>query len=107
MKKVFIVLFLIIAVFLQSCIIINEDADRKATIYVYNRNSYQLTLDIFMNGNRMFTLEYFQNGHIKDVPVGTHKLQAWWWNPYYEEWELEAEKYITVIDSGDYHWFIE
>lgn len=106
MKKAFLVVLLLMLIFAGSCIIVDDTEDR-ATIYVHNRNVYELTLDIFMNGNRMFTLSYNQTGTIRDVPTGRHLLQAFWWNPYYNEWELEAQVEINVVDKGDYHWYIE
>lgn len=105
MKKTIIITLLLVFLFLHSCIIIDDDKER-ARIYVYNRNAYELTLDIDMNGNKMFTLAYGQTGTIRDVPQGVHTLQAWWWNPYYQEWELEAEIQINVVDRGDYFWEI-
>jgi hypothetical protein len=108
MKKALIIVMLMALMFASSCIIIDDDDDwDRARIYVHNKNVYELTLDIYMDGDRMFTLSYNETGQIRDVPYGDHRLEAFWWNPYYNEWELEASTTIHVRDRGDYHWYIE
>ncbi len=107
MKRIILFIIIMTLIFSASCIIIDDDDIERARIYVHNRNAYELTLDIYMNGNRMFTLDYYETGQIRDVAEGDHHLEAYWWNPYYNEWELEAEITIRVRDRGDYHWYIE
>lgn len=101
------ILLLVLCLAVTGCIWIDDDDDDDyARIYVHNYNTFNDTLDIYLDNSFMFTLSPGETGRIDDVRLGVRHLEAFWWDPYYQEWTLVAEIYLDVYSARDFHWTI-
>lgn len=85
---------------LISCKSPHDPEAEKATVYVYNE--YGVALDIFMDGNFKFSVEFSDSDVIENVEPGLHVFEA----KKIGTDEIIASDSMEIAAGGNYEWTI-